>query len=121
MTPRDYPELVQIYELFHPRGFEILAFPSNQFGSQEPGTDDDIRKFADKYGVTFPMFTKINVNGKDADPVWRWLKANLTGLLGSSIKWNFTKFLLDREGKPVKRFSPATSPTALIPEIEALL
>merc|ERR1719154_72914 len=96
-------------------GFEILAFPRNQFGNQEPGSPQDIRKFVDNYGVKFQMFEKIDVNGKSTHPVFEYLKSKQGGVLGSSIKWNFTKFLVDKEGQPIKRYGTATSP---IPQIE---
>jgi glutathione peroxidase len=112
---------VQIYELLHPRGFEILAFPCNQFGSQEKGTEAEIAEFVKGYRVTFPIFEKVEVNGPGAHPVWRFLKSQLGGVLGSSIKWNFTKFLCDKNGIPVKRYGPPTAPSAIVGDIEALL
>jgi glutathione peroxidase len=114
--------MVQLYSLLNSRGFEILAFPSNEFGSQEPHPEDVIEKFArGEYKVTFPIFGKIKTNGKNADPVFRFLKSKLTGVLGTSIKWNFTKFLCNRDGIPVKRYGPPTNPLALVRDIEALL
>ena len=103
------------------RGLRILAFPCNQFGKQEPGDSEKIRKFVDSYDVKFDVFEKVDVNGKRASPVFLYLRANLPDILGSSIKWNFTKFLVDRDGKPVSRWSPASTPLALLPAIEALL
>ena len=100
----------------------ILGFPCNQFRGQEPGADFEIAGGCVlNYGVTFPMFSKIEVNGKGAHPLYNYLKSELGGLLGSGIKWNFTKFLVDREGKPVKRFSPTTKPEKLRKNIERLL
>merc|ERR1712038_811152 len=96
-------------------GLRILAFPCNQFGSQEPGTNQEIRAFADKYNVEFDMFAKIDVNGKSAHPLWDYLKSKQGGLLGSSIKWNFTKFVVNKEGIPVARFGPLDNP---IPKVE---
>lgn len=121
MTPRDYTELVQLYDLLHARGFEVLAFPCNQFGGQEPHDEEAICKFVAGYGVKFQMFGKIKVNGSDAHPVFRFLKSRLGGVMGSSIKWNFTKFLCDRNGVPVKRFGPPTAPMSLVRDIEELL
>jgi len=121
LTPRDYTELVQIYQLLHPRGFEILAFPCNQFGAQEKGTEAEIAEFVKGYNVTFPIFEKIEVNGAGAHPVWRFLKSQLGGVLGSSIKWNFTKFLCDKNGVPVKRYGPPVAPSQIVGDIEALL
>ena len=111
-----------LYEKYKDRGLEILAFPCNQFGSQEPGTNEQIEKFAkDNFNVTFRMFSKIDVNGSKAEPLWQWLQVAASGTLTDSIKWNFTKFLLDKEGKPVKRLAPKDEPDSLIPEIEKLL
>ena len=93
----------------------ILAFPCNQFGSQEPGTNKEIKKFAEGYGVKFDMFEKIDVNGKNAHPLWVYLKEQEGGFLGSAIKWNFTKFIINKEGKPVARLGPMDDP---IPKVE---
>lgn len=112
---------MQLHDALHARGLRILAFPCNQFGKQEPGSNEDIRKFADTYGVQFDIFTKVDVNGTNADPVFKFLRSKLSDVLGSSIKWNWTKFLCDRDGKPVKRFSPPWNPLSLQPEIEKLL
>jgi len=121
LTPRDYTELVQLYDLLHPRGFEILAFPCNQFGSQEPGDEETICRFVAGYSVKFQMFEKILVNGDNAHPVFRFLKSKLGGVLGSSIKWNFTKFLCDRDGIPVKRYGPPVAPMSILADVEELL
>nr|XP_045584830.1 phospholipid hydroperoxide glutathione peroxidase-like [Procambarus clarkii] len=99
-------------------GLCILAFPCNQFGGQEPGTEEEIKKFAQGYGVKFDMFSKVKVNGNDAHPLWNFLKSKQGGTLGNFIKWNFTKFLIDKEGNPVSRYSPQTNP---IPAIEKYL
>ena len=120
-TPQ-YKGLEQLQRELSPRGFSVLGFPCNQFGSQEPGDAVQIEKFCSgKYAVTFPMFAKIDVNGDDAHPLYRYLKREKSGLLGSSIKWNFTKFLVDRSGQVVARHAPTTTPESLKKEIEALL
>jgi len=98
-----------------------MGFPCNQFGKQEPGGPADIRNFVDAKGVKFQMFQKVEVNGKHAHPVFQYLKANLSSMLGQSLKWNFTKFLVDRKGKPIKRYSPGTSPMSIRSDILKLL
>lgn len=103
--------LEELYKQHKEKGLVVLGFPCNQFGNQEPGDEESIRKGCMvNYGVTFPMFSKIAVNGKDAHPLYKYLKSELGGFPGSRIKWNFTKFLIDKNGKPVKRFSPITKP-----------
>jgi len=121
-TPQ-YAGLEELHTQLSDQGLQILGFPCNQFGHQEPGDNAEVADFCQlNYGVSFPMFAKIDVNGADAHPLFVWLKENAPGLLGSKkIKWNFTKFLLDREGQPVKRFAPATKPEDLRGEIEGLL
>ena len=120
-TPQ-YRGLQALYDQYTARGLEILAFPCNQFGQQEPGTDTEIASFCDRtYGVTFPVFARIEVNGTNAHPLYTWLKREKSGLLGGAIKWNFTKFLLDRSGVVRDRFAPTTTPESLAPKIEALL
>jgi len=120
-TPQ-YKGLETLQQELAPRGFSVLGFPCNQFGSQEPGDAAEIGQFCSRnYGVTFPMFAKIDVNGDKADPLYQYLKNEKSGLLGSSIKWNFTKFLVDRSGKVVARYAPTTKPEAIKKEIEALL
>jgi len=120
-TPQ-YKGLQELYEQRHAQGFEILAFPCDQFGRQEPGTDDEIASFCDtRFGVTFPVFSKIEVNGAKAHPLYAWLKAQKGGLLGDGIKWNFTKFLLNREGVVTGRYAPTTTPAALAKDVAALL
>jgi glutathione peroxidase len=121
-TPQ-YAGLQQLYEKFAGRGFEVLGFPCNQFGKQEPGDATQIGSFCEKnFGVTFPMFEKIDVKGSEAHPLFRYLTGEAPGLLGTEfIKWNFTKFLVDRRGEVVKRYAPKTKPEAIVDDIEALL
>ncbi len=120
-TPQ-YQGLEVLHREFAPRGFAVLGFPCNQFGGQEPGDARQIEQFCvNNYHVTFPMFAKIDVNGRNAHPLYEHLKAAKSGLLGSSIKWNFTKFLADRAGKVVARHAPTATPAGLKKEIEALL
>jgi glutathione peroxidase len=120
-TPQ-YRGLEALQKEFGPRGFAVLGFPCNQFGSQESGDARQIEQFCESnYAVTFPMFAKIDVNGGDAHPLYQFLKSERSGLLGSSIKWNFTKFLVDRSGRVVARHAPTTTPEGLKKEIEALL
>jgi glutathione peroxidase len=114
--------LESLYKNYKEKGFVILGFPCNQFGNQEPGTDKEISEgCVINYGVSFQMFSKVNVNGDNAHPVYKYLKNKLPGFLGRKIKWNFTKFLIDKNGIPVKRFSPATKPEQLVKDIEKLL
>jgi glutathione peroxidase len=120
-TPQ-YKGLEELYRALSPRGFSVLGFPCNQFGAQEPGDAKAIGAFCEsKYDVTFPMFAKIDVNGGHAHPLYNYLKNARSGLLGSSIKWNFTKFVVDRTGKVVARHAPTARPENLAREIEALL
>jgi len=115
-------ELQQLYEKYHAQGFEILGFPCNQFGNQEPGTEQEIKQFVTtKYGVTFPMFSKVNVNGDNAHPLWVFLRTEKTGFLVDAIKWNFTKFLCDRDGIPVQRYSTQANPLSFENDIQELL
>jgi glutathione peroxidase len=120
-TPQ-YQGLQSLYDKYKDRGLEVLGFPCDQFGHQEPGSDNEIKSFCRlNYGVDFPLFSKIEVNGDDAHAVFKFLKSEKGGLLGDSIKWNFTKFLVDKKGTVVERFAPTTSPTAIEPQIEKLL
>jgi glutathione peroxidase len=120
-TPQ-YRGLEALYREFAPQGFAVLGFPCNQFGGQEPGTASEIDAFCTgKYDVTFPIFAKVDVNGTASHPLYKFLKSEKSGLLGSAIKWNFTKFLADRSGRVVSRHAPTTTPEALKKEIEALL
>ena len=120
-TPQ-FAGLQKLYEKYGNEKFEIFAFPSNQFANQDPGTDEEIKTFCTlNYGVTFPIFKKIDVNGENAEPLFDYLKKSTPGLLGSSIKWNFTKFLIDSEGNVTGRFAPATKPEKLESKIKALI
>jgi len=121
-TPQ-YSGLEELYRAHQQRGFEVLGFPCNQFGAQEPGSAEQIGSFCEQnYGVSFPMFAKIDVNGDSAHPLYRFLKQSKPGLFGSErIKWNFTKFLVDRGGHVAGRFGPSTKPRDLVPPIEKLL
>ena len=121
-TPQ-YEGLEALHRRYADRGFEVLGFPCNQFGNQEPGDAAEIASFCSlNYDVTFPLFAKIEVNGDGADPLWRELKDEAPGLLGSkAIKWNFTKFLVDRSGKVIDRYAPTTKPEDIAKDIEKLL
>ena len=120
-TPQ-YEELQALHDKFHERGFEVLDFPCNQFAKQAPGSVEDINKFCvEKFKTTFPRFQKINVNGKDESILYTYLKRNEKGLFNQSIKWNFTKFLVDQEGRVIRRYSPRVKPTKLAQDIEKLL
>lgn len=122
LTPQ-YEGLQALYDQFHDQGLEILGFPSNQFAKQEPGSSEDISEFCQiNYGVQFPMFAKIDVNGEHAHPLFKYLTQKAPGFLGSkAIKWNFTKFLITRDGEVYKRFAPKTSPDKLSSDIQQLL
>lgn len=122
LTPQ-YKELEELYKKYQDKGFVILGFPCNQFGKQEPGSDEQITEFCQlNYGVTFPIMKKIDVNGSNADSVYNYLKSQKAGLLGfKGIKWNFEKFLVDSNGKVVQRFSSLTKPSSLDQEIQSLL
>jgi glutathione peroxidase len=121
-TPQ-YEGLEKLHEELSDRGLAVLGFPCNQFGQQEPGNADEIASFCRlTYDVKFPMFARIDVNGADAHPLYTWLKSHAKGLLGSEgIKWNFTKFLVDRDGKVIDRYAPTTKPKAIRADIEKLL
>lgn len=120
-TPQ-YDELQKLHEEFSSRGLVVLGFPCDQFAHQEPGNDQDIEEFCKiNYGVTFPLSTKVDVNGKNTHPVFEFLKNKAGGTLGSRIKWNFTKFLVAPDGSTVKRYAPNTKPSAIKPDIEGLL
>jgi len=121
-TPQ-YEGLEKLYEQYKERGFVVLGFPCNQFKNQEPGSNEEIQEFCKiNYGVTFPIFAKVDVNGKDAHPLFEHLKDQARGLGGTkAVKWNFTKFLLDRDGNVIKRFAPSTPPEKCVDDIEELL
>ncbi|WP_240006291.1 glutathione peroxidase [Pseudaquidulcibacter saccharophilus] len=120
-TPQ-FTELETLYKKYKDDGLVILGFPCNQFGNQEPGDADAINEVCSiNYGVTFPMFAKIEVNGKNAHPLFKWLKHELGGSLGDAIKWNFTKFLLGRNGQPIRRYAPITPPNEIEPDIISML
>lgn len=115
-----------LYNKYKSDNFEVLAFPCNQFGAQEPGSNAEIKSFAEKYGVTFPMMDKVEVNGDNAAPLFKWLKdakkeGGIAAAMGNDIKWNFGKFLVDGDGKVVERYVPTTSPLAIEPDIKPLL
>ena len=121
-TPQ-FAGLEELHQTYGARGLVVLGFPCNQFGAQDPGSDSDISAFCQlNYGVSFPMMSKINVNGPEADPLYQWLAAEAPGLLGSkAIKWNFTKFLISRDGTVLKRYAPTDTPASLAGDIEAAL
>ena len=121
-TPQ-YDGLEALYRKHNEQGFEVVAFPCNQFGAQEPGNADEIASFCKlTYDVTFPLMAKVDVNGDDATPLYQWMKGEAPGLMGSkSIKWNFTKFLIDRSGKVVKRYAPTDKPEGIEKDIAKLL
>ncbi|MBN2635057.1 MAG: glutathione peroxidase [Prolixibacteraceae bacterium] len=122
LTPQ-YEGLEKLYTKYKEKGLVILGFPCNQFGNQEPGDEKSISEGClINYGVTFPMFSKIDVNGESAHPIFNYLKSKLKGgILGSKIKWNFTKFLIDKNGKPIKRFAPTTTPEKIDKYLESYL
>lgn len=110
LTPQ-YEGLEKLYQKYKDQGLVVLGFPCNQFGQQEPGNSSEITEFCQvNYGVSFPIFEKTDVNGDSANPIFKYLKSELSGFLSSRIKWNFTKFIINKKGKPIKRFSPITKP-----------
>jgi glutathione peroxidase len=121
-TPQ-FAGLEKLWRDYRERGFVVVGFPSNEFGNQDPGTNDQIASFCERnYGVSFPMMAKLQVNGPNADPLWRWLKSEAPGVLGSeTVKWNFTKFLVGRDGQVIRRYAPTESPESLRRDIEAAL
>jgi len=121
-TPQ-FGGLEKLWETYREQGLVVLGFPSNEFGGQDPGSDGEIASFCQvNYGVTFPMMSKIKVNGADAHPLWKWLTKEAPGILGSkSVKWNFTKFLIGRDGKVLGRYAPTDKPEAIASDIEAAL
>jgi len=121
LTPQ-YEGLEKLYKEYKDKGLVILGFPCNQFGNQEPGSEKEISEGClINYGVSFPMFAKIEVNGSNAHPIYKYLKNELSGFPGNNIKWNFTKFIIDKKGNPIKRFSPLTKPEKMRSIIEKLL
>lgn len=120
-TPQ-YAELSELYQSYEREGFTVLGFPCNQFGAQEPGSNASIKQFALKeYGVKFPLFSKVDVNGNEAEPLFDWLKTQKGGFLTTDVKWNFTKFLVDREGNVVQRYGSTTTPTSIAADVEKYL
>lgn len=121
-TPQ-YDGLEKLFQQYNDRGFEVLGFPCNQFGGQEPGNADEIEQFCKvNFGVTFPLMAKVEVNGGNASPLYDWMKNEAKGLMGSKlIKWNFTKFLIDRKGNVVRRYAPTDTPDKIAKDIEKLL
>lgn len=121
LTPQ-YRDLEELYKKYKDEGFEILGFPCNQFAGQEPGDENEIQNFCElNYGVSFKMFSKVKVNGEDAHPLWKFLKESQGGLINSSIKWNFTKFLIDRQGNVIERYAPKDNPKKMEEKIKELL
>ena len=120
-TPQ-YQGLQELHDTYADRGFSVLGFPCDQFGGQEPGSEEEIASFCERnFGVSFPLFAKVEVNGAGAHPLFRWLRSEKGGLLGSRIKWNFTKFLVDHDGRVVRRYGPTTAPDRIAADIEAAL
>jgi len=120
-TPQ-YKGLEELYKTYVDRGLVVLGFPCDQFGGQEPGEDDEIAEFCElNFGVTFPLYSKVDVNGSDAHPLFKWMRSEKKGSLGSKVRWNFTKFLVDAEGNVVKRYASTTAPGDISADIEALL
>jgi glutathione peroxidase len=121
-TPQ-FAGLEKLWETYRDKGLVIVGFPSNEFGAQDPGSNDEIGAFCQRnYGVSFPMMGKVQVNGAQAHPLWKWLTAEAPGILGSkAVKWNFTKFLVGRDGRVIKRYAPTDTPESLVKDIEAAL
>lgn len=120
-TPQ-YEGLQKLYDKYKEKGFEVLDFPCNQFGKQAPGSNEEIHEFCTlKYNTTFPLFSKIDVNGKHADPLFEFLKENSKSILGKQIKWNFTKFLVDKNGNVIERFAPTVEPEKIEAKVASLL
>ncbi|OIT28769.1 PREDICTED: probable glutathione peroxidase 5 [Nicotiana attenuata] len=121
-TNSNYTQLTELHNKYKDKGFEVLAFPCNQFLKQEPGTSEEAQQFAcTRFKAEYPIFQKVRVNGPDAAPVYQFLKSSKGGFLGSSIKWNFTKFLIDKEGKVIKRYGSTTTPLAIEADIKKAL
>ena len=122
LTPQ-YEGLEKLHEAYREKGLRVLGFPANEFGAQDPGSNDEIASFCElNYGVSFPMMSKVEVNGGRAHPLWKWLTSEAPGVLGSkSIKWNFTKFLVGKDGQVIKRYAPTDTPESITKDIEAAL
>lgn len=119
---KQYKELQELYEKYKDNGFVILGFPCNQFASQEPGTSQEIKEFCSiNYGVNFPLFEKIDVNGDNAHPLYKFLKSAQSGFLSEAIKWNFTKFIVNKKGEVIDRYAPSTSPSSIEDDIKKLI
>lgn len=117
-----YSGLQELHDSYEAQGFSVLGFPCDQFGGQEPGSEDEIASFCERnFGVSFPLFAKVDVNGDNAHPVFQWLRKQKSGLLGNKIRWNFTKFLVDRNGKVIGRYAPTTPPEKITGDIEKAL
>ncbi|CAH2071243.1 unnamed protein product [Thlaspi arvense] len=122
LTNSNYTELAQLYQKYKDHGFEILAFPCNQFGNQEPGSNEEILQFAcTRFKAEYPIFDKVDVNGDKAAPIYKFLKSSKGGIFGDGIKWNFAKFLIDKEGNVVDRYAPTTSPLSIEKDLKKLL
>ncbi|XP_074593995.1 glutathione peroxidase 1-like [Brevipalpus obovatus] len=121
LTKNNYKQLNEMYAQYREKGLEILAFPCNQFAGQEPACETDLKEFIKKNNIEFPFFAKVNVNGANSIPLYSFLKNKQGGLLGNFIKWNFTKFLCNKDGEPVKRYGPSTEPKSIHKDMEELL
>ncbi|KAL3652665.1 hypothetical protein CASFOL_002346 [Castilleja foliolosa] len=122
LTNSNYTELTQLYEKYKGQGLEILAFPCNQFGSQEPGSNEEIQEFVcTRFKAEYPVFDKVEVNGPNSAPIYKYMKSTKSSIFGDSIKWNFAKFLVDKEGRVVDRYAPTTSPLSFEKDIKKLL
>lgn len=120
-TPQ-YKGLESLYQQYREQGLVVLGFPCDQFGHQEPGSESDIKDFCElNFGVSFPMFSKVEVNGDDAHPLYHWLRGQKSGLLGGAIKWNFTKFLINKKGEVIDRYAPTTTPEKIAPDVAKAL
>ena len=120
-TSGNYPQMQELHKKYHDQGLSVLGFPCNQFAGQEPKPEAAIKEFVQQFGVEFDMFSKIKVNGDEAHPLYKYLKSKVDGTFGSFIKWNFSKFLVDRSGMPVKRYAPTTEPKDIEADIVKLL
>lgn len=121
LTEKNYAQMAELYTKYAEKGLRVLAFPCNQFANQEPGTNAEIKEFALQHGAKYDLFAKIDVNGDSAHPLYKFLKRKQKGTLGNAIKWNFSKFLCDKEGVPVKRYAPTKDPLSIAPDIEKYL